>query len=241
MDPKSFIDQIARLATLDVPLRRRLYRFVSEHGGEVSRDEAARGTGVSRALAAFHLDKLVEANFLETTFRRPSGRGGPGAGRPSKLYRRSSARFDVSIPQRRYELAGQILVRAIADATSEETRQALRSAAREWGKRLGAEPALGAGRGRPLTLAARALEACGFEPQGLARGGDEITLRNCPFESLRDEAREVTCSMNLALIEGLLEGLGLKGVRARLEPRPGMCCVALSDFPLTPPVPQHED
>ena len=33
--------------------------------------------------------------------------------------------------------------------------------------------------------------------------------------------------MNLALIGGLLDGLGLEGVRATLAPRPGMCCVAL--------------
>jgi predicted ArsR family transcriptional regulator len=227
MDPKDFIEQIARLATLDVPLRRRLYRFVAEHGGDVTRDEAARATGVSRSLAAFHLDKLVEANFLEATFRRPSGRGGPGAGRPSKLYRRSAAQIDVSIPQRRYALAGQILVRALANAPSEESRRALRDAAREWGKRLAAEPALGAGRGRPLTRVARVLEACGFEPQGVTKAHGELTLRNCPFDSLRNEAREVTCAMNLALIEGLLEGLSLEDLRAELEPRPGMCCVAV--------------
>jgi predicted ArsR family transcriptional regulator len=186
---------------------------------------------VSRALAAFHLDKLVEADLLQATFRRLSGRKGPGAGRPSKLYRRSSAQFDVSLPQRRYELAAHVLTQALAKAESEATLEALRSAAREWGKRLAKESAAGTSRGDPLGRAARALGACGFEPHGTTHSEGEVVLRNCPFDSLRTESRDLICAMNLALIEGLLAGLGVEGVHARLSPRPGMCCVALRKRP----------
>ncbi len=227
MSPKEFTRQLENLAALEEPVRRRLYLYVAARGGEVSRDEAARGVGVSRALAAFHLDRLVEANLLEATFRRLSGREGPGAGRPSKLYRRSSAQFDVSLPQRRYELAALVLTEALTRAESAETSDATREAARGWGERLGRELAPGAARGAPLTRAAKALLACGFEPRATGGAEREIVLRNCPFDSLRSVSRELICGMNLALIEGLLTGLEVEGVRARLAPRPGMCCVAL--------------
>jgi len=183
---------------------------------------------VSRTLAAFHLDRLVEAGLLETTFRRLRGRAGPGAGRPTKLYRRSPAQVDVSLPRRRYELAAHVLAQALANAQSEPTLLALRNAAREWGERLAGETARGSGRGAPLTRAARALEACGYEPQRASGETGEVVLRNCPFDSLRSESPEMICGMNLALIEGLLDGLGVEQVRARLSPRPGLCCVAIA-------------
>ena len=59
----------------------------------------------------------------------------------------------------------------------------------------------------------------------------EVVLRNCPFESVRAVSRELTCGMNLALIEGLLAGLGVGKVRARFAPRAGMCCVAVESDP----------
>jgi predicted ArsR family transcriptional regulator len=226
MDSKDFARQLGNLAALDEPVRRKLYLYVVGRGEDVSRDEAAGATGVSRALAAFHLDKLVEADLLQASFRRLRGRGGPGAGRPPKLYRRSSTKLDVSLPRRRYELAAHVLAQALARARSETALEALRNAAREWGARLAGE-AGGGGRGLPLKRAARALEACGFEPHGTTGDRGEVVLRNCPFDSLRAESRELICGMNLALIEGLLAGLGVEGVRARLAPRPDMCCVAL--------------
>ncbi len=227
MNPKEFSRQLENLAALQEPVRRRLYLFVVGQGREVSRDEAARGVGVSRALAAFHLDRLVDADLLEATFRRVSGREGPGAGRPAKLYRRSVAQFDVSLPQRRYELAAHVLTEALQRAGSETTLDATREAARDYGRRLGTELAPDAAKGAPLTRAARALRACGYEPRATGGAEGEVVLRNCPFDSLRNTSRELICGMNLALIEGLLSGLGAEGVQARLEPRPGLCCVAL--------------
>jgi predicted ArsR family transcriptional regulator len=231
MDAKDFAKQLENLATLDEPIRRKLYLYVVGRDADVSRNEAARAMRVSRALAAFHLDKLVEADLLQATFRRLSGRKGPGAGRPAKLYRRSPTQFDVSLPRRRYELAAHILAETLARADSGDALKALRDAAREWGKRLAKESDAAAGRGRPLTRAVRALEACGFEPHGTADDGGKVTLRNCPFDSLRAESRDLICPMNLAMIEGLLAGLGVEGVLASLSPRPGMCCVALRNRP----------
>ena len=104
---------IAGIAALGEPVRRALYFYVVDRGGAVSRDQAARGTGVSRALAAFHLDKLVAAGLLATEFRRLTGRSGPGAGRPAKLYRRSEEQLAVSLPPRSYALAAELFAEAL--------------------------------------------------------------------------------------------------------------------------------
>lgn len=229
MDSKDFAKQLKSVAALDEPVRRRLYRYVVGRGGDVSRDEAARAVRVSRGLAAFHLDKLVEADLLQATFRRLSGRSGPGAGRPSKLYRRASSQFDLSVPQRRYELAAHVLAQALGDLGSRGSVEALRSAARDWGKRLAQEPSIGGSLAHPVRRAAHALAVLGFDPRRTPDG--DTVLRNCPFDSLQAECRDLTCGMNLALIEGLLSGLGLEGVDARLAPLEGRCCVVLRDGP----------
>ena len=232
MNTNDFAGQITNLAALEDPVRRRLYEYVIGRGGDVSRAEAARAARVSLALAAFHLDKLVEADLLQATFRRLSGRKGPGAGRPSKLYRRSKSQFDVSIPQRNYELAAHVLLRTLIEANSEGTPETLRIAAREWGRRLAKESAADTRKGGgPLGRVVRSLRACGFEPHGPSSGEGEVVLRNCPFDSLQAESRDVICAMNLALIEGLLAGLEVEGVSASLSPRPGTCCVVLRNRP----------
>jgi predicted ArsR family transcriptional regulator len=225
MDPRDFARQLETLAVLDEPVRRKLYLYVAGQADDVGRDEAARATKVSRALAAFHLDKLVEAGLLEASFRRLSGRAGPGAGRPAKLYRRASVQLDVSVPQRRYEMAAHILARALAELPADESRALLREAARDWGGRMAAEPTVAKRSGLPLQRAKHALAACGFEPHRTRAG--ELVLGNCPFHSLAAERRELVCGMNQALIEGLLAGLDLPGVEARLAPQATGCCVAL--------------
>src|ERR671931_822566 len=135
METNDFARQLWGWAAPEEPLRRKLYLYVVGRGRDVSRDEAARATRVSRALAAFHLDKLVEADLLQATFRRLSGRVGPGAGRPSKLYRRASTQFDLSLPQRRYELAAHVLAQALAETRTQDRLEVLRRAAQDWGTR----------------------------------------------------------------------------------------------------------
>jgi predicted ArsR family transcriptional regulator len=213
---------LASLSTLDDPVRRRLYEVVTRRPGPVGRDEAAAEAGVGRALAVYHLDKLVESGLLAATYQRPAGRSGPGAGRPAKLYARADREFTVTVPPRSYELAARLLVQAVEADGSGQSRAALGQAAR----RLGAE--LGCGyraeadsHGEVESVLARQ----GYEP---CRGGDGIIrLRNCPFHQLAERHREVVCGMNLTLVEGLVEGLGADGWRPVLDPRPGYCCVAL--------------
>ena len=122
MSSEDFADRVAGLAALADPIRRELYLFVAAQPEPVSRDRAAEGVDVPRHTAKFHLDKLVEQGLLDTGFQRLSGRRGPGAGRPTKLYRRSGRELSVTLPERRYDLAGRLLAQAIDDSTMTGTR-----------------------------------------------------------------------------------------------------------------------
>ena len=210
---------LASLSSLDDPVRRRLYEVVRERTEPVGRDEAAAAAGVGRALAVYHLDKLVEAGLLTASYQRPPGRGGPGAGRPAKLYTRSDREFAVTVPPREYELAARLLVEAVESDSSGHSRTTLLGAARRLGAELGSRFADGdAG-------LEEALAEQGYEPQ--RRHDDVIRLRNCPFHQLAEQHRDVTCGMNLGLIQGILAGLGTDGLHPVLDPRPGHCCVAI--------------
>jgi predicted ArsR family transcriptional regulator len=238
---------LASLSTLDDPVRRRLYEVVTRRPGPVGRDEAAAEAGVGRALAVYHLDKLVESGLLAATYQRPAGRSGPGAGRPAKLYARADREFTVTVPPRSYELAARLLVQAVEADDSGRSLAALGRAARRLGTELGGGYRAEAdSRGAPGGDArggdapdasadgTRSVAACdvenmlarqGYEP---CRGDDGIIrLRNCPFHQLAERHREVVCGMNLTLVEGLADGLGADGWQPALDPRPGYCCVAL--------------
>ncbi len=228
MKPEALEQQIAGLAELDEPVRRSLYLFVADRPGEVSREEAARAMGISRTLAGFHLDRLAEAGLLAISFRRLTGKAGPGAGRPAKLYRRSNRQLEVTLPERRYALAASILATALDESSSPQTRRALRNSARRLGRRIGEESKARAksrpGRNRLLDGTVAALAENGYEPE---RQPGEICLRNCPFHALVSEHKELVCGMNLALIQGVVEGSELPGGKPVLAPRPGRCCVTL--------------
>lgn len=221
-------EQLGGLALLGDPVRRAIYRHVVSSAREVCRDEAAVAAGVSRSVASFHLDRLAEEGLLETAFRRLSGRAGPGAGRPSKLYRRSGRQLEVSLPPRRYELAARLLAEAVDHSPASQARDALAESARARGHRLGAEAraraGARAGRRRLLAELAAALVAQGYEPELV---GNEVRLRNCPFHALVGEHTQLVCGMNLDLIEGVVAGLAIPGAKPVLAPRPGLCCVCV--------------
>src|SRR5262245_26814325 len=220
--------EIERVAALADPVRRGLYLYVLGRREEVSRDQAAESLELSRALAAFHLDKLVDAGRLSVSFRTLSRRSGPGAGRPNKLYRASESPIELTLPARRYDLAARLLIRAAASGGPGAT-EALEREAEALGREIGRE-ARGRGRGgaassRIQRQAMETLRALGFEPR---RAGHEVVLLNCPFDALRAEST-LTCSMNLALCRGLIAGLEADGWSVRLAPRPGRCCVVLDE------------
>ena len=221
------------MALLDEPVRRRLYEYVARQPQPVGRDEAARETGATRENAAFHLDRLVEGGLLEASFKRLSGRTGPGAGRPAKLYRRSAREIDVTLPARRYRLLAEFLAGALDGPPGKDPRREVAKAARAFGAGLGAEARARAGprarRAAILRAAIAVLDEYGFEPAEGPPGS--VRLRNCPFDALARRHQDLVCGMNLSFMEGVLSGLGATGLSARLDPRPGLCCVALTAGP----------
>lgn len=218
-------DQVVTIALLREPARRALYGYVVAQGREVGRDEAANAAGVTRALAAFHLDKLAEAGLLEVSYRRLSGRRGPGAGRPAKVYRRSSAKLDLSIPPRRYELLARVLARTL-EQVGEQGAAALQEEARRLGAELGAEVRAGGEGEQGPEAVETVLAKTGFEP---ARGDDgRMLLRNCPFDSVARASTELVCGANVAFMQGVLDGSGARGLRVSLEPEEGRCCAVFT-------------
>ncbi len=223
---ESFDEQVAVVASLGDGVRRGLYSYVVSQGRPVGRDEAAGAVGVSRALAAYHLDRLAGEALLDTRFEHLGPRRGPGAGRPAKLYQRSPRQFAVQLPPRNYELAARLLARAVDVGPQNNVRRTLGESARELGCEVGAsartDPVATPNRQHAQLLTAMC--QCGYEPVDV---DGTIRLRNCPFDTLAQEHRELVCGMNLALIEGLLAGVECSELEAVLEPRPGECCVVV--------------
>ena len=189
----------------------------------MSREECAQAAGVDRALAAYHLEKLLELGLLEATYARPPGRGGAGAGRPAKRYRRARRDFVLQAPVRDYGLLAKLLA-DVADWSGGETRAAVEGAAREAGFRAGSAESAGAGRTPTLE---EMLRERGYEPFTAEPG--VMRLRNCPFDDIARRHPALVCSANLALIEGLLLGLGSDPECALLAPQEGVCCVAIRE------------
>jgi predicted ArsR family transcriptional regulator len=214
------------ISVLDEPARRALYLYVSRQPEPVGREEAADAAGTTRENAAFHLDKLVEAGLLETSFRRLGEKTGPGAGRPSKLYRRSALQLQVAVPARRYEFAAELFVRALEAEGGRDARRSVAAAAREFGASLGAAARARPGRASVFRKTLDVLEEQGFEPSEKPRG--VVRLRNCPFDALARAHRDLVCGMNLAFMEGVVAGLHGTGIQATFDPQPGLCCVTLS-------------
>jgi predicted ArsR family transcriptional regulator len=225
---EGFDRDIERLALLEDPVRRALYKHLVRRGEYVGRDEAAAALGIARGLAAFHLDKLADEGLLEVTYQRPDGRTGAGAGRPSKLYRRSRQQISVTIPARDYQLLAELFARAMDGGPPGEVGERLEHVARDTGVALSAEARRMAGR-RPsrrrlVEVGLEVLWRHGFEPH--MRDG-KVTLRNCPFNAISSAHRSLVCPMNLALMAGFVSGLNVTGVAAVCLPAENGCCVTL--------------
>jgi predicted ArsR family transcriptional regulator len=221
--------QAAGIGALADSNRRALYEYVVGRGEPVGREEAATALGLAVSTAGFHLDKLVAEGLLETEYRRLTGRTGPGAGRPSKLYRRGSRQFAVSLPPRRYDLVGNILSAAVERAAGgEDLAAAVDSCATAEGTEVGAQ-ARAAGSGHDVEAVAALLDTHGYESRvgSGQRGRTCIELGNCPFHSLATRHTALVCGLNRHFVQGVVDGLGAEGAQARLDPAEGRCCVTV--------------
>ena len=214
---------VASIASLAEPVRRRLYEVVVAAGQPLGREEAADRAGVPVHTARFHLDRLVAEGLLEVEYRRLSGRTGPGAGRPAKLYRRGPREVSVSLPARDYDLLSRILARAVARAADSvgPVGSVVSAVAREEGAAFGSTLRSS---GDELARVADALSARGYEPQ---LQETEIRVRNCPFHHAAQDQTELVCGINLAYVTGICQGLDCTSVTVALTPRQDHCCVTV--------------
>jgi predicted ArsR family transcriptional regulator len=212
------------IGALADPVRRRLYEIATGRDDGIGREEAARAAGVPTHTARFHLDKLVEEGLLAVDHRRLSGRTGPGAGRPAKVYRRSGTEVTVSLPERGYDLVGRVFAAAVERSLEGASLpESLAEEARAAGRRDGTAYD---GTGGELDRSAGVLAGRGFEPSHV---GDGLVLRNCPFDALAREHTALVCGVNRDYVRGVLDGLGCAHTAARLDPGAGRCCVRVED------------
>jgi predicted ArsR family transcriptional regulator len=219
---------VAAIAALDDDVRRALYEYVRAAGAPVTREGAADGVGISRKLAAFHLDKLVDHGLLESGFSAAEVRR---VGRAPRVYQPTATDISVQVPERTPELLAGILVQAVTGQRADEsgTEAAMRVArscgtsagslarSRTRGGRIGAE--------RATAVAEDVLAEHGFEPY---RVGGVVRLRNCPFHQLAAQNPEFVCGLNREYLGGVLDGIGADGrIVAELAPQPGECCVEI--------------
>jgi predicted ArsR family transcriptional regulator len=217
-------DAFSAIGALADPLRRRLYDVVAARDDGVGREEAAREVGVPTHTARFHLDKLVEEGLLVAEHRRLTGRSGPGAGRPAKVYRRADVEVSVSLPERGYDLVGRVFAAAVERSLDgAPLAETLAGEAQAAGRRDGAAYD---GTGDELERSAGVLAGRGFEP---TRVDDGLVLRNCPFDALAREHTALVCGVNHDYVGGVLDGLGCDHTTARLDPGPDRCCVRVEE------------
>jgi predicted ArsR family transcriptional regulator len=233
-------DPVAAIALLDEPKRRRLYEYVTARRNPVGRDEAAAALGIGRELVAFHLDRLAAVGLLDIEYRRLGERRGPGAGRPAKLYKRTERELAVSYPARDYERAAEVFAEALDSLGGGEAKLAVEEVAHARGQASGvaararvsaAEEGSGDEAVHPTQLRAALIELLSeadYRPQTDEATG-AIRLESCPYHALTADHRDLTCGMNLAWAEGVLDGLGDAGLQANLAPEPGYCCVVFRE------------
>lgn len=216
------------LATLGDAQRRRIYGFVRAAAGPVTREDTAAAMGISRSLAAFHLDKLLDAGLLSSHTAQSGDSRRPG--RRPKAYQPSDLEVQVNIPTRRHQLLAEILAETVAGApTARRIRPAALRVARERGQALGRSVRTSirgaVGKERGMALAQEALAASGYQPVRTSEGS--LRLRNCPFQPIAGQARELVCGLNHSYLSGLVDAIGAPRIEAALAPQTSGCCVEL--------------
>jgi predicted ArsR family transcriptional regulator len=213
-----WVRRIAALASLGDENRRRLFGFVASSPQPVGRDDAAGALGIPRSTASFHLDRMVQDGLLTVEFHKLGGRAGPGSGRPAKMYRTAQPEVGASVPDRNYDLAGELMAAAIEQSAA------------------AGQPVLDAllttsyAKGREMAEGTASLEeflsAEGYVPAPDGLGG--YTLLNCPFHRLADGHTDVVCAMNGAFLSGAAAGCGVGEGRITGNNAPGQCCARIT-------------
>jgi predicted ArsR family transcriptional regulator len=187
--------------------------YVRGSATPVTADDAAAALDVHRSVARGRLERLVQAGVLQTSFARRSGRTGPGAGRPAKLYFAAPEAEALEFPPRHLPA---LMARLLDEVPADDRERALGAAGRHFGRDLANAADL-----RPRTRVTDGLEhvcaavrSLGFQA-ALDRVDSDtavITTPTCPLRPLVMERPEAAL-IDRGMWAGLVER-GIRGVQA---------------------------
>lgn len=205
---ESFSAAVAAVASaFGDPTRRQIYLFVGEFPDGVTASQVADHFALHANVARHHLDKLTAGGYLEVCTSRPMG---GGAGRPSKLYRRSGRATGLGEDRPGADLMVMLLGEALSRIPSEEATSMAEEVGERYGRLLAERINPGDGHRSfraALSAIADALTAHGFEAHAEARGSSLALIKqSCPFF---DTARQhpVICAVDRGMVRGMLAGL----------------------------------
>lgn len=185
----------------------------------------AKELGVHPNTVRFHLETLLRAGRVEQVRGASSG-----TGRPPNLFR-ASRTMDPDGPTS-YRLLATALTAYLAQSSDDPA-----TTARELGRSVGASfvkdrrPGRTRERAQSITQLVRILDDLGFKPETpRKRAAREIRLRHCPFHDLAQKYGEVTCSIHLGLMQGVLSELQAPVTVDNLRPfvEPDLCIAHLA-------------
>ncbi|GBD83663.1 helix-turn-helix domain protein [bacterium BMS3Abin02] len=207
MDVRNLEQTLNKLtATLGDPTRRSIYLRVRSSPEPLTATLVANEFGIHPNVARHHLDRLTEEGYLEVTRRRPTGKTGPGAGRPAKCYAATLKEIDLQFPTRRYDLLIDLLVRIVLHLAPGDGLQIALEIGRDFGREL-ASGITTTGDGdlaASLETVASLMQKEGFEIIA-DPAGEKLLTEHCPFSAGKFEHPEVLCSLDRGIMTGIFE------------------------------------
>ena len=226
-------------ALLTSPVRRRILEVLEsaqardpdQLGGEgLAAGQLAKQLSLHVTTVRFHLDQLVAAGLVETSFHKHVG-----AGRPRKVYARVAHPRPQVSSQESFRLLTALLTEAFAAQRTGGAPLSPEEAGRRWAQEHVVaedhEPAATPGQwiaklGRTIDV----LADWGYEPELAADGASRdarIELTHCPFRDLARANTDVVCGIHRGLIAGTMSRLGEPDTEVDLFPfADGHRCIA---------------
>lgn len=211
MDTATLNSRISDLtSSLGDPTRRAIYIAVRESTEPLTTSKVAKLFGIHPNVARHHLDRLAEDGYLKVTFRRASGRGGPGAGRPAKCYEATAKEVSVHFAPQRLEMLVELLMEVLESVAPGSLSEVAEEVGRAYGTRLAAEIGVQGepGYAEAVQAVATAMTGLGFTMDPDVAGQRLVTM-HCPFGEAATNHPEVICSLDRGIVSGLLGALSV--------------------------------
>ena len=209
MDTKTLESRISDLtSSLGDPTRRAIYIAVRESAEPLTTSNVAELFAIHPNVARHHLDRLADDGYLKVSHHRPSGKGGPGAGRPAKCYESTTKEVSIHFAPRRFEMLVEMLIRILDEVAPENVSQVAESVGRAYGQELAAEIGVPdePGYDGAVQAVATAMTGLGFSVDPDVKG-QRLLTSHCPFGEAATSHPEVICSLDRGIVAGMFGAL----------------------------------